>query len=313
MQSHLESFASIFRLGRKVLPCFVIFVLLGGHVTAGAAVDGEAAFAHLVAQCEFGPRTPGSPGHAACLTYIKETLTASGARLTLQTFSHQMPESGETLSLTNVIARFGPLRSGGVLLGAHWDTRPWADMEADSSLHEKPILGANDGASGTGLLLALAESFRRDPPPIPVTLVFFDGEDLGRSGSPEEYLAGSQYFATQLLEQPPEFAFIIDMVASRTMVLALEQQSRVLFEDVALLVDNLAATCGVNGYTPGSGPLVLDDHIPLIRAGIPALLLIDFRDPVWHTLADLPENCSPIPMGQVGQLLDRLIRGGYFR
>ena len=274
---------------------------------------GDRAFAHLEAQCDFGPRNPGSAGHARALDYIRRTLEGAGARVALQSFRHTAPGLPEPVDLTNVLARFGPERDGGLLIGAHWDTRPWADHDPDLARRGEPILGANDGASGTGLLLALAEHFRDEPPAIPVLLVFFDGEDLGRADHPEEYLAGSIHFAEHYSGPRPEMGLVVDMVASRTMVLSLEQASREVFPDRAGIIDELAAKQGHPAYDPNSGPLLTDDHIPLIQAGLPTLCLVDFRDPVWHTHADRPENCSAANLGETARLVLEFITGGYFR
>jgi glutaminyl-peptide cyclotransferase len=162
------------------------------------------------------------------------------------------------------------------------------------------------------VLLALADRLSERPPGIPVILAFFDGEDLGREGMPEEYLAGSRYFAQHMASPFPEAAYVLDMVGSESMMLTVEEQSRELFPDMAGLVDRLAAESGASAYLPGSGPSVLDDHVPLIEAGLATLLLIDFRDPVWHTLEDTPAHCSPASLEQAARLVERLVFGGYY-
>ncbi len=290
--------------------------LLSGAAAAGRlaeAFPAARAFAHLEAQCALGPRNPGSAGHARCREYIRKILSNSGGRVTLQAFRHQAPGLPEPVELTNIIARFGPLRSGGLLLAAHWDTRPWADLDPDPRRRDDPILGANDGASGTALLLTLAEEFRESPPPMPVMLIFFDGEDLGRVGHPEEYAAGARYFADHFPGPFPEAGLVVDMVASGSMRLSLEAGSRRLCPSLAALLDGLAAQLGFEAYDPLWGPSVIDDHIPLLQWGLPTLCLIDFRDPVWHTHGDRPQACSPVNLGMTGRLVGALIEGGYFR
>ena len=105
--------------------------------TAGPSwpISPEEAFAHLTRQCAMGPRNPGSPGHERCAAYIQEVLEACGGRVTLQRFDHKAPGLPETVELTNITGRFGPRRAGGLLLGTHWDTRPWADQDPDSTRH----------------------------------------------------------------------------------------------------------------------------------------------------------------------------------
>lgn len=268
---------------------------------------------HLRAQCAFGPRNPGSAGHAACRAYIVGVLRDCGGRVHEQVFEHAAAALPAPVRLTNIIARFGPSRAGGLLLGAHWDTRPWAELDPDSTLRDEPILGANDGGSGTAVLLALAETFRERPPSIPVMLIFFDGEDLGRPERPEEYLAGSRYFAKHLSAPYPEAGLVLDMVGSESLVLTLEENARQADPDFARLLDGIAIDLGLEGYQPGVGPAVYDDHIPLIEAGLPTLLLIDFRDPQWHTHGDTPAHCRAASLAVAGRLIEALLGGAFFR
>jgi glutaminyl-peptide cyclotransferase len=277
------------------------------------ALDGAAIYRHLEAQCAFGPRVPGSAAHQTCADYIARHLEAAGGRVTRQSFLHTAPGLAAPVELTNILARFGPGGEGGLLLGSHWDSRPWADQDPDPNARLRPVLGANDGASSAAVLLALADYLAERPPDIPVLLAFFDGEDLGRAGMSEEYLAGSRYLASHMPSPFPPAAVILDMVGSESMVLAVEEQSRILFPDMAGLIDGIAAEVGTLAYVPEAGPSVLDDHVPFIEVGLAAVLLIDFRDPVWHTLQDTPAHCSPGSLEQTARLAERLVFGGYFR
>ncbi len=287
---------------------------VGDRTQAAAAVfPAERAFAHLQALCALGPRNPGSAGQQKALEYIRRTLEQNGARVTMQSFTHQAPGLPGPVELTNVIGRFGPERPGGFLLGAHWDSRPWADQDPDSSSRKLPVLGANDGGSGTAVLLTLAELFREQPPEMPVLLAFFDGEDLGREGHPEEYLAGSRYMADHLAPPLPEAGLVLDMVASCSMSLAVEETARRLHPDLAALVDQQAAELGLVSYRADWGPQIVDDHIPFLESGLPVLLLIDSRDPFWHTHRDVLANCCPQSLGETGNLVLRILAGGYFR
>lgn len=301
--------------GRVVSRAAVLWAL--GVSTVGASpqrvFSAERAWTHLEAQCAFGPRVPGTQAHRSCLAYIRSTLEQAGGRVSLQTFRDSVPGLGGAVELTNVIARLGPDRPGGLLLGAHWDSRPWADRDPDSTRRDEPILGANDGASGVAVLLALAEMWAAEGPPIPVTIVFFDGEDLGREGHGEEYLAGSRSFAARLTAPHPEAAIVLDMVGSATMSLSVEAYARELFPGWASLIDGLALDLGLSTYQSDWGPSVYDDHLPLIEAGLPAVLLIDFRDPYWHTHGDTPAHCSAASLGEVGRLIAALVGGDAIR
>lgn len=287
--------------------------LPGAGATPPPSFPVERAWAHLEALCAGGPRVPGTRGHQAALEYLRGTLERAGARVTAQAFRDSVPGLGRRVELTNVIARLGPERAGGLLLGTHWDSRPWADRDPDSLRRGSPILGANDGGSGTAVLLALAEMWRAEPPPIPVTLVFFDGEDMGRQDALEEYLAGSRYFAAHPVGPRPELALVLDMVGSATMSLSIEASAREYFPDWASLIDGLALDLGLAAYRSDWGPAVYDDHLPLIEAGLPALLLIDFRDPYWHTHGDTPAHCSAASLGEAGRLVTALVHGGVLR
>jgi glutaminyl-peptide cyclotransferase len=298
---------------RRVWVALAAIGIGSGLGAAAHAFPAERAMEHLRAQCAFGPRNPGSAGHAACRDYIVRVLRDSGGRVREQAFEHTAPALTAPVRLTNVIARFGPSRPGGLLLGAHWDTRPWADLDPDSSRRDEPILGANDGGSGTAVLLALAETFRERPPAIPVVLVFFDGEDLGRPDKSDEYLVGSKYFAGHLEAPYPQAGLVLDMVGSENLVLTQEENARQAAPDFAKLLDDLALNLGLEGYQPGIGPPVYDDHVPLIEAGLPTLLLIDFRDPQWHTHGDTPAHCRAASLGVVGRLTEALLEGGFFR
>jgi len=299
--------------------CRLAWVVWLGALAAGAAgatppaFPTERAWAHLEALCAAGPRVPGTPGHQASLAYLRGTLERAGARVTLQAFRDSVPGLGRRVDLTNVIARVGPQRAGGLLLGAHWDSRPWADRDPDSLRRGTPILGANDGGSGTAVLLALAEMWRATPPPIPVTLVFFDGEDMGRKDEPQEFLNGSRHFAAHLTEPLPELALVLDMVGSATMSLSVEENARAYFPDWAALIDGLALDLGLAAYRRDWGPAVYDDHVPLMEAGLPTLLLVDFRDPYWHTHGDTPAHCAPGSLEEAGRLVTALVHGGALR
>ena len=160
--------------------------------------DEDHAFSYLVAQCDFGPRNPGSDGYYACLDYLITELDQSADEIILQNFSYQEQRYNKRYNLENIIARFNPDAEFQTVISAHWDTRPWADQEDLRQDRDQPIIGANDGASGVAVLLELAKIMGENPPPIGVNLVFFDGEDLGIPGENETYCQGSRFFAKNL-------------------------------------------------------------------------------------------------------------------
>src|SRR4030067_2174328 len=152
-----------------------------------SSFDGERAHFYLKAQCDFGPRVPGSAGHQETLDYLKSELRRFTTLVKLQSFSALNPVSQQEGKLTNLQATFYPELEERILLCAHWDSRPWADKDSDSAKRNTPVLGANDGASGVAVLLHLAEIVSKKKPNYGVDLVFFDGEEMGKQGYPESY------------------------------------------------------------------------------------------------------------------------------
>ncbi len=269
--------------------------------------SADRAWSHLLAQCEMGPRNPGSEGHAACGEWIAETLKDLGYQVEIHSFSMPDPYSDGQLDLTNYRAwRAGPTEAP-LVFAAHWDTRPRADLEKDESLQARPILGANDGASGVAVLMELARLCTETPPPLPVEFLFFDGEDYGLAGHREHYLLGSKRFLRDHPGYRPRLLVLLDMVGGRKMSIPMEPFSMEAAPGQLRRIFDLAADMGLPAFIPERGPAVWDDHIPFIQRGIPAVDLVDLRFEEWHTLADTPEACSPESLAQVGLLCARMI------
>jgi hypothetical protein len=275
------------------------------------AFDQDAAWGYLLEQVEFGPRDPGSKGHAACLDWMSKALRDRADRVEPHTFVIADPYGERTLQLTNLKASFRPDDPVRVVFAAHWDTRPRADME-DPPVDEA-ILGANDGASGVAVLMALADELAREAPPIGVDLIFFDGEDYGREGDLPNYLLGSRRFVQDFPSYRPAALVLIDMVGRKGLRIPMEGQSLDTNPVLTRVVFNRALTLGLDAFEPVRGRPVWDDHIPFIERGIPAIDLIDLDYPEWHTLGDTPDACDPDSLGQVGRLLVALIREDFAR
>jgi len=268
----------------------------------------------LEQQVAFGPRVPGTVGHAAQLAWMRDWLAQRADRLVEQPFTHRTA-AGETLQLTNLLASFRPDQERRILLLAHWDTRPTSDAARTPEERAMPVPGANDGASGTAVLLYLAELFRRDPPPIGVDILLVDGEDYG----PElpDMLLGARWFAANLPPSySPMYGVLVDMVGDRNPRFPVEGYSAELAPHVASRVWGVAAALGYGSVFPAViGPRIVDDHLPLNHAGIPTINIIDFEygpgNRYWHTPMDLPENTSAATLEIVGEVLAELVyRGG---
>jgi Zn-dependent M28 family amino/carboxypeptidase len=230
----------------------------------------------------------------------------------LQHFSHT-GYRGEHLRLTNIIAVFNPSARRRVLLAAHWDSRPRAERDSDPERRSRPIPGANDGASGVAVLLELARLMKMQPPPVGVDIVLFDGEDYGEEGDADRYLLGAREYARSLAgTRLPDFGILLDMVGDAQLEIRREENSVLHAPEVVDLLWATAARLGIPEFAEGPGPAVLDDHIPLINAGIPTANIIDFEYPdashrFWHTHADTPEQCSPASLEAVGCVLTHLV------
>ncbi len=275
--------------------------------------DGDSAFNWLEKQCEFGPRNPGSTGYYDCKEYLLQNLEEFSDTVFTQNFIYTELRENNTYDLSNIIAAFNVNSEKHILIGAHWDTRPWADQDLTPSNRYTPILGANDGASGVAVLIELAKMFKSNPPPINITLALFDGEDMGIDGIPNSYAKGSQYFAKNLPIQKPDFGIIIDLIGDRILEIPIERHSYRIAPKLVNELWSLAEKLKLPAFQNRLGFDIYDDHIPLWEfAGIPAIDLIDINYPnqrinYWHTLNDVPQNCSPESLEQVGRLLSTYI------
>ncbi|KAA3663352.1 MAG: glutamine cyclotransferase [Calditrichaeota bacterium] len=270
--------------------------------------NAQRAFAYLEQQVAFGPRVPGTEAHANCLKMFKDSLEACGAQIKLQSFEHFIDKTGEKVQLTNVIASFNPANKNRMLLAAHWDSRPWADSETDSSRHNIPVDGANDGASGTAVLLQVAQNLRAKKAPIGVDIIFFDGEDFGTHGNDATWAVGSQYFAKHKdVRYNPFMGILLDMVGDQDLHLMKEGYSVQMAPDIVNIVWSYARRLDLPAFSDNHMGPVTDDHVPLLRVGIPCIDIIDFDYKYWHTIEDTPDKCSPESLDQVGRLLLELI------
>ncbi len=266
--------------------------------------DARRAFADLEKQVAFGPRVPNSPAHAACLDFLKTTLDSLADVVTLQRFEATIARTGEKVQLANVVASFGLDKKQRILLAAHWDSRPWADMEADPADREKPVPGANDGASGVAVLLEIARVLKANPAPVGVDIVLFDGEDFGSQGRDDTWAVGAQYFANKKdVRYTPFLGILLDMIGDKNLQIKKEGNSLTYAPDVVNLVWNYAGRLGIEAFSAEAIGPIMDDHVPLLQKGIPCIDLIDFDYAYWHTLEDTPDKCSPESLEAVGRVV----------
>jgi hypothetical protein len=284
--------------------------------------SGAKAYQQLKDLCALGARVPGSPAARKAGDWLLTKLKALGDETWEQAFTHKvranhpLAKRDKTLStqglrMRNLVCRFRPRETRRLLLAAHWDSRPFADMDPVKANRVKPVLGANDAASGVVVLLELARCLKAQPPGMGVDIVLFDGEDFGEQGHLDEYFLGSRFYARNLGRPRPEAGILLDMVGDKNLRLPLEPFSRQAAPDLQDRVWDLAEGLGLGDiFVREPGPAVQDDHLPLIERGVPMIDIIDFEYPQWHTLQDTPATCSPASLEAVGRVLETLIREG---
>lgn len=298
--------------------CLGLLLLAAAPARSQEPFDGERAFALLEELCAFGPRVPGGEAHRLAGDWLLERLRRDCDEAIEERFVHA-PSAGHPLAaahpdgiaMRNLVGRVGPGAQRRVLLAAHWDSRPFSDQESDSARAALPVLGANDAASGVAVLLLLAERFAAAPPAVGVDFVLFDGEDFGQQGNLDEYFLGSREHARRLGWPRPEAGILLDMVGDRDLRLPIEAYSWRHAPDLVRAIWNTARELGLDGiFAPVVGPAVMDDHLPLLEAGVPCIDIIDFDYPEWHTNGDTPDACSPESLQAVGRVLEEVLRSG---
>lgn len=279
-------------------------ILITSEAFAKPAFNADQAFEYLKKQCAFGPRPPSSPAHKQTSDYLISELKKYSKDVTPQKFEKTI--SGKKLELVNIIAVFGTKSNKSILLSAHWDTRPFADQDKIQSNRNKPIIGANDGASGVAVLLELARIFHDNPPPVKVIIVLFDGEDYGKNSS--DMFLGSKYFAQNLPKNLNiDYGILLDMIGDKDLGIYKEGNSIIAAPEVVNKVWDLAKRLGLKQFQDKVKYDIMDDHIPLLQAGISCIDIIDFDYPYWHTVQDTVDKCSPNSLGVIGKLLTELI------
>ncbi|HEX6038431.1 M28 family peptidase [Longimicrobium sp.] len=289
---------------------------VGAGAPAGdGAFDGARAFELLRAQCDMGPRAPGTDGHRRTLEWIVDQLRPHVDALVLQRWEQKVrhgPGAGRRFAMTNVLAlvhgRDGADGAPDLMLSAHWDTRPVADSDPDPARRALPVPGANDGASGTAVVLEAARALRAHRPSRSVALALWDGEDLG------EYYYGSHAYEAAFrrgtVPWRPRRGILMDMVGKRGLRCSTEGNSMRLAPELWRDLHACAEDMDLGAHFGGRAYTVNDDHVFLSRAGIPTVLLIDYDYPQWHTTADTVDQCDAASLRIVGDVVLRYVRAG---
>ena len=258
--------------------------------TASETFDGSRAYADVQAQVDMGPRTPGSQGHAQVREWMRKELESAGWVVEI----HESERLGHPIY--NVIARRGA-EPPQIILAAHYDTRFIADHDPDESKRNEPVPGANDGASGVAVLLELARTLPDDIPP--TWLAFFDTEDNGRVEG-WDWIMGSRAFVEEI-PVFPEAVVIVDMVGDADLNLYYEKNSD---KTIRTEIWETAERLGYGDvFIQSEKYSMLDDHTPFLEKGIPAVDIIDFDYPFWHTSEDTADKISAESLQAVGNTL----------
>lgn len=276
------------------------------------AFDGNGALDLTRQQCNFGPRVPGTQAHAKCADWLISTLKQSCDTVILQTGTVQTATEGK-IGIKNIIGVINPDASQRLLLLAHWDTRPWADNDPDPANHSKPVMGANDGASGVGVLLQLARQLKADSTTLGIDILLVDAEDMGEDDNEDSWGLGTQYWVQHPHVQGyrPLFGILLDMVGAQNATFTREYYS---MQYAGGFVDLVWKNAAGNHFINAQGGAVTDDHVFVNRGGIPCVDIIDMRTdtgtgfcPEWHTLGDTMSGISATTLGEVGQTLLNVI------
>jgi len=296
----------LFGLGILIV-IFLVFANLinldGGErtvkISQQSEFSGARAFTDVAYQVSLGPRTPGSRAHAEVFNWIYSELGGAGWEAEIQDLTIKDKE------IHNVIGKWGD-GDLWIIVGAHYDSRLAADHDPEVENRQTPVPGANDGASGVAVLLEIARTlpgyiYRQNDNNSSkigeIWLVFFDAEDNGRI-SDWDWIMGSQAFVSSL-EDRPDAVVIIDMIGDADLNIYIENSSS---PELVNEIWTEAANIGFGEYFIDQKKYtILDDHTPFINAGIPAVDIIDFDYPYYHTLDDTTDKVSEMSLEIVGR------------
>lgn len=289
----------------------------------GPDFNADSAYIYLQEQCDFGPRTMNSTAHDKCEKWIIQKFEQYGCKVTTQKATLNGYD-GTPLRSTNIIASYNPEATTRIMFCAHWDCRPWADNDPDSTNWHKPIIAANDAASGVGVMIELARILKGSGLELGVDFICFDAEDYGTpqwfegEDPGDTWALGAQYFANNLPEgYAPRYGILLDMVGGVGAKFYREGMSMQYAPAIVKKVWNAARQVGYGSYFPkDDGGMITDDHIPVNQtANIPCIDVIPYYPdcaqssfgPTWHTIADNMDNIDKNTLKAVGQTMVQVL------
>lgn len=289
----------------------------------GPDFNADSAYIYLQEQCDFGPRTMNSTAHDKCEKWIIQKFEQYGCKVTTQKATLKGYD-GTPLRSTNIMASYNPKATTRIMFCAHWDCRPWADNDPDSTNWHKPIVAANDAASGVGVMIELARILKGSGLELGVDFICFDAEDYGTpqwfegEDPGDTWALGAQYFANNLPEgYAPRYGILLDMVGGVGAKFYREGMSMQYAPAIVKKVWNAARQVGYGSYFPkDDGGMITDDHIPVNQtANIPCIDVIPYYPdcaqssfgPTWHTIADNMDNIDKNTLKAVGQTMVQVL------
>ncbi len=289
----------------------------------GPDFNADSAYIYLQEQCDFGPRTMNSVAHDKCEKWIIQKFEQYGCKVTTQKATLNGYD-GTPLRSTNIMASYNPEATTRIMFCAHWDCRPWADNDPDSTNWHKPIIAANDAASGVGVMIELARILKGSGLELGVDFICFDAEDYGTpqwfegEDPGDTWALGAQYFANNLPEgYAPRYGILLDMVGGVGAKFYREGMSMQYAPAIVKKVWNAARQVGYGSYFPkDDGGMITDDHIPVNQtANIPCIDVIPYYPdcaqssfgPTWHTIADNMDNIDKNTLKAVGQTMVQVL------
>jgi glutaminyl-peptide cyclotransferase len=301
------------RIGRAAAAGLVLFAMAACERDGGprpGKFDGESALGYAKAQLDFGTRVPGTRSAQKAGDWIITEMRARADTVIVQSWTQTLTD-GRRLPLRNILARFRPELPDRVLYVTHWDTRPVSDGSSITAERMQPMPGANDGASGVGLFLALGDALKKKPPAVGVDLLFVDGEDYGSFDANTDVLMGSTYFAAHPPSPTyrPIFGVLWDMIGDKDLQIKKEQISVSQAPEVVARVWDTAKELGHDDVFVDQVTLpITDDHGPLLKAGLRVIDVIDLDYPHHHRPSDTLDKISARSLSIVGDVAEALLR-----
>jgi glutaminyl-peptide cyclotransferase len=280
------------------------------------AFSGDSAYVFVENQLAFGHRIPGTPEHKACQDWIADKLRSYGAEVTIQPFKAKI-YTGEVWDAANIIGSVNPQAKERLIIAAHYDTRHIAEKDPDESMRDKPIMGADDGASGVAVVLELARQVYENPIDMGIDFILFDAEDNGNADDTDSWCLGSQHWSREAVKNRyrADAGILLDLVGAKGAVYPKEYFSQRFAPQLHNKVWSLAIAMGYGDlFLDQQRGAVNDDHYHVnLITGIPMIDIINLPKPdgsfgdYHHTHKDDIDIIDKNVLRKTGQVVTAVI------